>query len=484
MNSRTPLRSISAVISSTTPSRNPNFRKRKVAEGDRYVALRSDDQIQLASHLMSQREESQDEPACKLSPASKLEQQTKLNLMRVKSENGDDGDRVCAFRKGLAPLAQAGHRQQINVLYSCMNPSSSCIKRSRRYIIKDPERMLDAPTLRNDYYTNLLDWSGNNVVAVALGQKVYVWCASTGEVNEMADFTTQQPEYPTMVKWSHEGCYLAIGFSDGRVMLYNATSQQHLRTLKVVPVSSRVACASWTKKGHLCYGSRVGRIYNHDVTAKTSLISEFDSHTSEVCGLKWSPDQQYLTSGGGDRLVNVWEFRQISTNHDKPLYTFDDHVASVKAIEYGLKTNVVATGGGTNDHTVKFWNLYDGSCQYTVDTQSQVTGILFNKIHNEMITSHGLSRGGIRVWSYDPNRIKKYEPNADLNLGQTNRVIAISQSPCGEYIMAASEDEVLRLWHVWKVDASMKLHNKGSVTANAHHKKQLLFPNSSGNNIR
>ena len=36
----------------------------------------------------------------------------------------------------------------------------------------------------------------------------------------MADFTTQQPEYPTMVKWSHEGCYLAIGFSDGRVMVY------------------------------------------------------------------------------------------------------------------------------------------------------------------------------------------------------------------------------------------------------------------------
>ena len=40
-----------------------------------------------------------------------------------------------------------------------------------------PERILDAPELVNDYYLNLLDWSADNRLAVALGADVYLWNA-------------------------------------------------------------------------------------------------------------------------------------------------------------------------------------------------------------------------------------------------------------------------------------------------------------------
>ena len=40
-----------------------------------------------------------------------------------------------------------------------------------------PERILDAPELVNDYYLNLLDWSADNRLAVALGENVYLWNA-------------------------------------------------------------------------------------------------------------------------------------------------------------------------------------------------------------------------------------------------------------------------------------------------------------------
>jgi len=74
-------------------------------------------------------------------------------MMRVKSVDGlsamGGGDRVCAFRKGLAPLPGFGHKQPVNVLYS-LKPSSS-VKRSRRYVAKSPERILDAPGMRDDY---------------------------------------------------------------------------------------------------------------------------------------------------------------------------------------------------------------------------------------------------------------------------------------------------------------------------------------------
>jgi len=177
----------------------------------------------------------------------------------------------------------------------------------------------------------------------------------------------------------------------------------------------------------------------------------------------------------------VWEDSQVSTQNANPLWTFDDHVATVKAIEYGLGSNLVATGGGTSDHSVRFWNLLDGTANYSVDTQSQVIGIVFNKMHGEMITAHGNPRAGVRVWHYEPNKIKKYEPIADLNQGQAGRVLSLCQSPCDEYVMAASQDEVLRLWHVWKVDASMKKQSVESVTAKALQNSRKQFSNQNGN---
>jgi len=124
------------------------------------------------------------------------------------------------------------------------------------------------------------------------------------------------------------------------------------------------------------------------------------------------------------------------------------------------QANFVATGGGTRDHTVRFWNLLDGRAHYTLDTQSQVrsfdnfhilisilfevTGILFNKAHGEMITGHGAPKPGIRVWHHEPHKIKKFEMNAELNDGQSGRVLQLCQSPCGEYVMAASQVENLK----------------------------------------
>jgi len=41
---------------------------------------------------------------------------------------------------------------------------------------------------------------------------------------------------------------------------------------------------------------------------------------------------------------------------------------------------LVATGGGTRDHTIRFWDLNDGLPYFTLDTQSQVSLLNFYKI--------------------------------------------------------------------------------------------------------
>jgi cell division cycle 20-like protein 1 (cofactor of APC complex) len=43
-------------------------------------------------------------------------------------------------------------------------------------------QVLDAPQLQDDFYLNLVDWSSQNVLAVGLGNSVYLWSASTSKV--------------------------------------------------------------------------------------------------------------------------------------------------------------------------------------------------------------------------------------------------------------------------------------------------------------
>ena len=45
----------------------------------------------------------------------------------------------------------------------------------------------------------------------------------------------------------------------------------------------------------------------------------------QVCGLKWSPDNQYLASGGNDNKLFVWSGATTT-----PMQTYTDHLAAVK----------------------------------------------------------------------------------------------------------------------------------------------------------
>jgi cell division cycle 20-like protein 1 (cofactor of APC complex) len=96
-------------------------------------------------------------------------------------------------------------------------------------------------------------------------------------------------------------------------------------------------------------------------------------HRQEVCGLKWSPDNQYLASGGNDNKLFVWNLSSLN-----PVHTFTDHLAAVKAIAWSPHHHgLLASGGGTADRCIRFWNTLTGQAMQSVDTGSQVDAATF-----------------------------------------------------------------------------------------------------------
>ena len=93
----------------------------------------------------------------------------------------EDDLRVLVYKEKV-PTPETGYQNKLRVLYSKTNSTEMATSIPTRPLPSSPEKTLNAPDLRNDYYLNLLDWGANNILAVALEDKVYLWNPSTGNV--------------------------------------------------------------------------------------------------------------------------------------------------------------------------------------------------------------------------------------------------------------------------------------------------------------
>ena len=128
----------------------------------------------------------------------------------------------------------------------------------------------------------------------------------------------------------------------------------------------------------------------------------------------------------------------------EPLYKFSSHQAAVKAIAWSPhQSGLLASGGGTADRMIKFWNTKVGVELKSIETGSQVCNLMFSKSSNEIVSTHGYSDNAIVVWKYPS--LKKI---ATLT-GHTLRVLYLAMSPDSETIVTGAGDETLRFWKVF-----------------------------------
>ena len=203
--------------------------------------------------------------------------------------------------------------------------------------------------------------------------------------------------------------------------------------------TGRICTIAWCSK-FMSTGSRDRTILNRDMRSSRDYVQKLIGHKQEVCGLKWSFDEQQLASGGNDNKLMIWSAR----SQNLPEIRFDHHQAAVKAIAWSPhKHGLLASGGGTQDKTIKFWNTLKLENIDSIDTGSQVCNLLFSKNANELVSTHGYSQNEIVVWSYPT--MKRM---ATLK-GHTFRVLYLAASPDGQTLVTGAGDETLRFWNVF-----------------------------------
>src|SRR3990167_286040 len=266
-------------------------------------------------------------------------------------------------------------------------------KRNVRKISRTPFKILEAPTIQDDFYMKLVDWSSKNILAVALTSSVYLWNAVTNRVTKLCEMANR--ESITSVRWVQrvresffyyyfnlnwifflivffliiffllfwifwelsflkklanrlvQGTHLAIGSNNGAIEIWYISVKKKIRTY--TNHSTRVGALDWC--GHtLTSGSRDRSIYHRDVRTPEPYSLLLKGHKQEVCGIEWSPDGRMLASGGNDNQLLIWDKRGTT-----PLIKYDDHTAAVKAISWSPhQRGLLASGGGTADRCIRF----------------------------------------------------------------------------------------------------------------------------------
>ena len=200
-----------------------------------------------------------------------------------------------------------------------------------------PTKVLDAPALYDDFYLNLIDWSASNLLAVGLSNSVYIWNAGNSKVVRLVELTS--------------------------------TIKGH---------TARVGAIAWNSNNVFASGSRDKNILIRDIRVKDDFVNKMVGHKQEVCGLKWSFDQQQLASGGNDNRLNIWNLQSSS-----PTFSLLRHTAAVKALAWSPHQHgLLVSGGGTADRTIRFWNSVIGEETKCLDVGSQVCNLMFAKTVN------------------------------------------------------------------------------------------------------
>ena len=319
--------------------------------------------------------------------------------------------------------------------------------KNQRKINPKPYKELITSNLIDDFYLNLLDWSSKDQIAIGCTTSVILWNNNKTQSEILLNYPCGNLEenenivekYVSSLIWSNEGDKLAVGHSLGGVEIYDINKKKLISNYN--GHKGRVGVVSWNGN-IISSGSKDCNIITRDIRCKNNsenIIIKFLGHTQEVCGLKWSFDGSQLASGGNDNNLMIWNLHST-----KPIMCNNSHLAAVKAIAWSPhQHNILVSGGGTADRTIRFWNTTTFENIIKYDTGSQVCNLVFSKTSNELISTHGFSLNQINVW-----KLPNLQKTATL-IGHTFRVLYLGLSPNGQNIVTGAGDQTLKFWNVF-----------------------------------
>jgi WD40 repeat protein len=161
-----------------------------------------------------------------------------------------------------------------------------------------------------------------------------------------------------------------------------------------------------------------------------AIPNEFSGSKS----IAFSPDSRLMVSVHWDD-VKIWEVASTMLLHI--LKGHKDHVNSVAFSPDGY-----CLASGSDDKTIKIWDVAAGQLLYSIDVGSRVLSVAFSV--NGTLAS-GTGDGQIKIWLLD----EKSAYLLNTISGHKGVVHSVAFSPDGELLASGSVDRTVKIWTVY-----------------------------------
>ncbi|KAF6010417.1 hypothetical protein HII13_003192 [Brettanomyces bruxellensis] len=322
-------------------------------------------------------------------------------------------------------------------------------------------KVLDAPGLRNDYYSNTVCWSkDSSILAVGLGSSLYTWSEGTGTLA----MQKLNNEMISSMSYNYGGI-LALGTKGGNIAVYDKGSRLISDTC-IFRSKTGISCIKWLHNQEYFFaGNDTGEIGLFEFRKAISntpggteynlvKLATFSCNRQQICGIDVNYKNTQMAVGCNENKCTIYDISiptRIVRMHSL------EHKAAVKAVAFcPWMPTLLATGGGSKDRSIRFWHTTSGTLVKCFETKGQITSLIWSTFKKELLATFGFGSSGsenilIEVYLYPSMKlVKRVESISDM------RVLTADLSNDHKSICTGLSDQSVRIYSIWNANVSIK----------------------------
>lgn len=229
---------------------------------------------------------------------------------------------------------------------------------------------------------------------------------------------------------------LITAYSTGSFYLHEMPDVNLIHSLSITEFPIQTACFNNTGDWIALGSTALGQLLVWEWQSEQYVMKQ-QGHASEMNCVAYSPDGQYIVTGGEDAKVKVW-----NVNNGFCFVTFSEHTSAVTAIEFSNNKKFLVSA--SLDGTVRAYDLirYRNFRTFTSPRPVQFSSLALDH-SSELVVAGGQDVFEIYLWSMKLGRL------LEVLSGHEGPVTALAFAPIAtsSTLVSGSWDQTIRIWN-------------------------------------
>lgn len=236
------------------------------------------------------------------------------------------------------------------------------------------------------------------------------------------------------VTFSANSDYIVAIEEFGNLFLFDNRGTAPLLTDTIVTGTTYgFATAVSPDNSHIAVGCSNGKLKVYTLP-EGALIQDLSAHPNWVTTVAYSPDGQFLVSGGSDDKVRVWD------RTGKLLFTCADHKGDVTQVKVSPDSKWIISSG--KDDVIKIWNAQNGLLERSLlGHKGDVNAVDVSPDGFRLVS--GSADKTCKIWELQSGQLL-----STFGVPENGSVTAVAWSPNGDRIATGNIISDLMLWQV------------------------------------